>query len=34
LDEAEKKVEILIKDKNGRLKPQPFNMKEEEGEID
>ncbi|MFA4909742.1 MAG: exodeoxyribonuclease VII small subunit [Desulfobacteria bacterium] len=34
LDEAEKKVEILMKDKDGRLKPQPFDVKEEEGEID
>jgi len=25
LDEAEKKVEILLKDKNGSLKPQPFD---------
>jgi exodeoxyribonuclease VII small subunit len=25
LDEAEKKVEILLKDKDGLLKPQPFD---------
>jgi exodeoxyribonuclease VII small subunit len=25
LDEAERKVEILLKEKNGVLKPQPFN---------
>ncbi len=25
LDEAEKKVEILLKDKNGMLKPYPFD---------
>ena len=25
LDEAEKRVEILLKDKNGTLKPQPFD---------
>ena len=25
LDEAERKVEILLKDKNGVLKPQPFD---------
>jgi exodeoxyribonuclease VII small subunit len=31
LDEAEKKVEILMKDKEGILKPQPFDVKEEEG---
>ena len=31
LDEAEKKVEILMKDKKGILKPQPFDVKEEEG---
>ena len=30
LDEAEKKVEILMKDKEGRLKPQPFESKEQE----
>lgn len=30
LDEAEKKVEILMKDKEGILKPQPFDVKEEE----
>lgn len=29
LDEAERKVEILLKDREGNLKPQPF---EEEGE--
>ena len=29
LDEAEKKVEILMKDKGGRLKPHPFDVKEE-----
>lgn len=33
LDEAEKKVEILMKDKDGKLKPQPFNVIEE-GEIE
>ena len=31
LDEAEKKVEILIKDKEGILKLQPFDVKEEGG---
>lgn len=31
LDEAEKKVEILLKDSNGRLVPQPFSLEEEEG---
>jgi len=25
LDEAEKKVEILLKDKNGTLRPRPFD---------
>jgi hypothetical protein len=34
LDEAEKKVEILMKDKDGRLKPQPFDVRDEEGETD
>jgi len=29
LDKAEKKVEILMKDKEGRLKTQPFESKEE-----
>ena len=33
LDEVEKKVEILMKDKDGRLKPQPFDVKEG-GEVD
>ena len=31
LDEAEKKVEILLKDSNGRLVPKPFSIEEEEG---
>ncbi len=31
LDEAEKKVEILLKDSNGRLVPKPFTLEEEEG---
>ena len=26
LDEAEKKVEILLKDSNGRLVPKPFSL--------
>lgn len=30
LDEAEKKVEILLKDSNGRLVPQPFSLEEQE----
>ncbi len=30
LDEAEKKVEILMKDRAGGLKPQPFESEEEE----
>ncbi len=30
LDDAEKKVEILMKDRAGRLKPQPFESEEEE----
>ncbi len=30
LDEAEKKVEILLKDSNGRLVPKPFSVEEEE----
>ena len=30
LDEAEKKVEILLKDSNGRLVPKPFSVGEEE----
>ena len=29
LDEAQKKVEILLKDKNGNLMPQPFESREE-----
>ena len=29
LDEAEKKVEILLKDANGRLVPKPFSLEEE-----
>jgi exodeoxyribonuclease VII small subunit len=32
LDEAEKRVEILVKDKEGKLNPQPFESKEEEAE--
>jgi len=34
LDEAEKRVEILIKDKDGGLKPQPFELEEGAGEVD
>jgi exodeoxyribonuclease VII small subunit len=30
LDEAEKKVEILLKDSNGRLTPQSFSLDTEE----
>ena len=30
LDEAEKKVEILLKDSNGRAVPKPFSVEEEE----
>lgn len=30
LDEAEKKVEILLKDSNGRLTPRPFSLPEED----
>ncbi len=30
LDEAEKRVEILLKESNGRLVSQPFSLKEEE----
>jgi exodeoxyribonuclease VII small subunit len=33
LDEAEKKVEILLKDKNGTLKPQPFDPSTNSGQI-
>ncbi len=29
LDEAEKRVEILLKDSGGRLTPQPFSLEEE-----
>ncbi|MDY7030992.1 MAG: exodeoxyribonuclease VII small subunit [Thermodesulfobacteriota bacterium] len=34
LDEAQKKVEILLKDRNGNLIPQPFESMDEEGEMD
>ena len=34
LDEAERKVDILMKDKGGNLKPRPFESKEEEENID
>ncbi|MGD0627549.1 MAG: exodeoxyribonuclease VII small subunit [Thermodesulfobacteriota bacterium] len=34
LDEAEKKVEILLKDSNGRLSPKPFSLEEEEDSLD
>jgi exodeoxyribonuclease VII small subunit len=30
LDEAEKKLEILLKDSNGRLVPKPFSLEKEE----
>jgi exodeoxyribonuclease VII small subunit len=30
LDEAEKKVEILLKESDGRLVPKPFALKKEE----
>ncbi len=30
LDEAEKKVEILLKNSDGRLMAQPFSLEEEE----
>jgi exodeoxyribonuclease VII small subunit len=33
LDEAEKKVEILLKDKNGSLKRQPFDPSTNSGQI-
>jgi exodeoxyribonuclease VII small subunit len=29
LDEAEKKVEVLLKDSDGRLLPKPFSLEEE-----
>jgi exodeoxyribonuclease VII small subunit len=32
LDEAERKVEILLKGKNGVLKPQPFNLSVNSGQ--
>ncbi len=32
LDEAEKKVEILLRDSNGRLVPQPFSLDSAEEE--
>jgi exodeoxyribonuclease VII small subunit len=31
LDEAEKKVEILLADKNGKKQPRPFTLGEGEG---
>ena len=34
LDEAEKKVEILLKDGSGRLAAKPFELEEEEKEED
>ena len=34
LDEAEKKVEILLKDGSGRLVAKPFSLEEEEKEED
>jgi len=34
LDEAEKKVEILMKDASGRLATKPFSLEEEEKEED
>jgi exodeoxyribonuclease VII small subunit len=34
LDEAEKKVEILMKDASGRLTTKPFSLEEEEKEED
>ena len=30
LDEAEKKIELLVKDKDGKLKPEPFEPAAEE----
>jgi len=33
LDEAEKRVEILLKDKEGTLKPQPFAPSTNSGQI-
>ncbi len=33
LDEAEKKVEILLKDKEGALKPQPFSPLINSGQV-
>ena len=33
LDEAEKKVEILLKGKDGRLKPQPFDPSVTSGQV-
>lgn len=32
LEEAERKVEILLKDKDGRKRPRPFQLEREEGE--
>lgn len=32
LDEAEKKIEILTKDNSGKLKREPFKVKEEENQ--
>jgi len=29
LDEAEKKVEVLLKDQDGRLLPKPFSLEDE-----
>ena len=33
LDEAEKRVEILLKDKEGVLKPQPFDPSTSSGQV-
>lgn len=32
LEEAERKVEILLKDKDGKKRPRPFEVEEEEAE--
>ena len=33
LDEAEKRIEILLKDKDGGLRPQPFNPSANSGQV-
>lgn len=34
LDKAEKKIAILLKDANGKIKEEPFNLSEEEEETE